>query len=124
MPSSGSGADDGPERRKPVRRKTPRPIEVRFNTLSVEGKGILKNVSREGICILTPQPPGPGEMVQVRFQDLAECWIELTGVVRWSQDLEESDPTVAPQFGMLIDKPTPKEYFAFLETLRALPEAP
>ena len=123
MPSSGSSADDCPERRKSVRRKT-RPIEVRFHTLSVEGKGILKNASRDGLCILTPRPPGPGDMVSVAFRDLADNWIELTGVVRWSEDLEESDPTVEPQFGMLIDKPVDKAYLAFLETLLGLPEAP
>ena len=123
MPSSGSGADDCPERRKSVRRKT-RSLEVRFNTTSVEGKGILKNASRDGLCILTPRTPEQGDMVQVAFRDLADNWIELTGVVRWIQDLSVSDPTAEPRFGMLIDKPTPKTYFAFLEALRGLPEAP
>ena len=123
MPSSGSSADDCPERRKSVRRKT-RSLEVHFHTLSVEGRGILKNASREGLCILTPRPPAQGEMVHVTFQDLAGDWIELTGVVRWSLDLSVSDPTAEPRFGMLIDRPMPKSYPAFLKELLGLPEAP
>ena len=122
MPSSDSSADDRPERRESVRKKT-RPLEVRFNTLSFEGKGILKNASRDGLCILTPRPPGQGDMVSVAFRDLAGNWIELMGVVRWSQDPEESDTTVEPQFGMLIDKPVDRAYLAFLAALLRLPDA-
>ncbi len=127
MPGPGNRSQSSdpelPQRRTAVRRKT-RPIPVSFDTLGAEGKGLLKNVSPEGLCILTRRPLEVGSMAHVEFQDSEQNLIKLTGVVRWSEGGGAdggSDPT--PRFGMLIDRPISKAYLAFLKGLLAGPEA-
>ncbi len=72
MPGPGNRSQSSdpelPQRRTAVRRKTS-PLPVSFDTLGAEGKGLLKNVSPKGLCILTRRPLETGSMVHVEFQD-------------------------------------------------------
>ena len=98
-------------------------VEVRFEAVSSSGTGHLKNASREGLFVVTPDPPAIGDRTHLLFQDLAYRWIELHGVVRWRRDESESSPTSQPGFAVELEAPS-DAYLQFFEELGRRPAAP
>ncbi len=106
-----------------VRRVLKERVQVRFETPSSSGTGHLKNVSREGLFVTTEAPPAAGDPALVVFQDLADRWIELSGVVSWTRDESESSAAALPGFGMKIASPS-DAYLEFFKELQKRPAAP
>ncbi len=79
----------------------------------VEGVGHLKNVSRAGLFVRTPDLPRPGAPVALQFESPSSGGlVNLRGEVRWSTD---GLGALAPQagFGVLVHEPT-RDFADFL----------
>lgn len=91
-------------------------IAATFEAPSVQARGYIKNVSKEGLFLRTNTLPATGDPVSIIFVDRLNRKVEIYGTVRWTTAELASEVDAKPGFGMCIDRPGP-EFLEFYEEL-------
>ena len=76
-------------------------IPTRFEADTLSGKGKVKNVSPGGLFVGTRIIPEEGETVQLRLCEPGSPEVEVSGLVWWTTDGQES-PNGQSGFGLRI----------------------
>ena len=103
----------GRERRKLKRHGSL--IPALYKSGSLNGKGHIKNLSKEGLFMRTDRLPPPSAPVRILIQPPDGRRIEVSGTVRWTTD-QYPIPSGKSGFGMYIDVRSD----AFMELFREL----
>ena len=90
-------------------------IPALFLAGHIKGKGLIKNLCKEGIFMQTRRLPAPGAEIRILINPEDGRKIEIEGTVRWTTD-QLQDRVATPGFGMLIH-PVSADYLEFFQDL-------